>query len=219
MDYTRYRHVSFDLWMTLIRTNPEFKRKRAEIFRDYFSIAAPLEAVEQSIRKFDVLVNRMNELIGKNVDTFELYALILNDLGVPVADMSAGKFEGFYAESEQLFREYKPVPILEKLPFKLEDLKREGITMNILSNTGFIRGRNLRELLEGYGLGSYFAFQVYSDEVSLSKPNPLIFDKVYEEISKTATLAKDQVLHVGDNPEADVKGAAAYGFGTYLVKH
>lgn len=189
------------------------------MFRDYFKISQPLETVAQSIRKFDVLVNRMNELIGKNVDTFELYALILNDLDVHVSDMSAEKFTGFYAETEALFWRYKPELILEKLPFTLEALHKEGITMNILSNTGFIRGANLRKLLDFYELSRFFSFQVYSDEVSLSKPNYLIFDKVFTEISKTTTLVKNQVLHVGDNPEADVKGAAAYGFETWLIQH
>ncbi len=219
MDYSKFKHVSFDLWMTLIKSHPEFKQKRAQLFRDYFEIPKSLEEVEQSIRKFDLLVNRMNELIGKNVDTFELYALILNDLDVPISEMSAERFTGFYTETETLFQDYKPLLILEKLPFKLEDLHREGITMNILSNTGFIRGKNLRQLLDFYGLGQFFAFQIYSDEVSLSKPNFLIFDKVFTEISKTTTLVKNQVLHVGDNPEADVKGAAAYGFETCLIQH
>lgn len=178
-----------------------------------------MEDVEQSIRKFDLLVNRMNEMIGKNVDTFELYALILNDLGVPVSEMSVEKFTGFYAETEIIFNQYKPPLILEKLPFRLEDLHAAGITMNILSNTGFIKGKNLRTLLDHYGIGKYFAFQIYSDEVMMSKPNYLIFDKVFTEISKTATFGKNQVLHVGDNPEADIKGAAAYGFATCLIQH
>lgn len=219
MDYTKYKHVSFDLWMTLIKSNPSFKQKRAELFRNYFDIQRSLEDVAQSVRKFDVLVNRMNELIGKNVDTFELYALILHDLGIGTEAMSAEKFEGFYNETEQLFWTHKPELILEKLPFRLEDLKQASITMNILSNTGFIRGKSLRKLLDFYNIGEYFAFQIYSDEVSLSKPNFLIFDKVYTEISKTATLGKKQVLHVGDNPEADVRGAAAYGFDTCLIQH
>jgi len=219
MDYKQYKHVSFDLWMTLIRSNPGFKQKRAGLFRDYFEIQRSLEDVQLSVRKFDVLVNEINESIGRNVDTFELYILILNDLGVDHKKYTLADFNAFYAHTEHLFREYRPEPIIDKLPFRLEDLHAASITMNILSNTGFIRGHTLRELLDHYGLGQYFTFQIYSDEACISKPNPLIFDKVYEEISKTTIFDKKQILHVGDNPRADFNGARTYGFSAYLLEN
>ena len=34
----KYKHISFDLWLTLIKSNPEFKSKRNLLFRDFFEI-------------------------------------------------------------------------------------------------------------------------------------------------------------------------------------
>ena len=35
LEYSNYKHFSFDLWLTLIKSNPEFKKKRNLLFKDF----------------------------------------------------------------------------------------------------------------------------------------------------------------------------------------
>ncbi len=216
-DLYKYRHISFDLWLTLIRSNPEFKNKRNLLFKDYFNIDKPIEEVALAIRKFDILTNSINEKAGKNFDTFEIYYLILDALGIDIELYSYVHLTEFYSLSEGLLMQHKPVLLHDYIPSFLEKLHGEGITMNILSNTAFIKGTSLRKVIAYYGLNRYFSFQLYSDETGSSKPSPNMFQYAYDEIMKIGAISKDEVLHIGDNKVSDYNGALNFGFKAHLI--
>lgn len=216
-DLYKYKHLSFDLWLTLIKSNPEFKNRRNLLFKQYFNIDKPIEEVAAAIRKFDILTNSINEKAGKNFDTFEIYYLILDHLGIDIELFDRTRLAGFYTLTEDLLMQYKPVLLQDSIPVFLEKLHSEGITMNILSNTAFIKGSALRKIIAHYGLDKYFSFQLYSDETGYSKPSPQMYQLAYDEISKIGNIEKSQVLHVGDNKVSDYNGALAFGFNAYLL--
>ncbi len=215
IDYKGFKHISFDLWLTLIKSNPEFKIKRNLLFKDYFEIESPIEKVSQQLRYYDVVCNTINERTGLNIDTNEIYLFILASLDVPIQGIQLSKLEGFYTESERLFLSYKPTLIYSNTKDYLKIIKSEGIGINILSNTGFIKGFTLKKLMAFYELEECFNFQIYSDECGFSKPNKKIFDLVHKEVPH---IDKSQILHVGDNEIADYKGALEYGFKAHLIK-
>jgi putative hydrolase of the HAD superfamily len=216
-DLYKYKHISFDLWLTLIKSNPEFKNRRNLLFKEYFDIDKPIEEVAAAIRKFDILTNSINEKAGKNFDTFEIYYLILDHLGIDIELFDRTRLAGFYHLTEDLLMKYKPLLLHDYIPAFLEKLHSQGITMNILSNTAFIKGSALRKVLAHYGLDRYFAFQLYSDETGYSKPSPQMYQLAFDEIAKIANLSKQEVLHVGDNQVSDYNGALSFGFHAYLV--
>ena len=176
IDYKGFKHISFDLWLTLIKSNPEFKIKRNLLFKDYFEIESPIEKVSQQLRYYDVVCNTINERTGLNIDTNEIYLFILASLDVPIQGIQLSKLEGFYTESERLFLSYKPTLIYSNTKDYLKIIKSEGIGINILSNTGFIKGFTLKKLMAFYELEECFNFQIYSDECGFSKPNKKNFD-------------------------------------------
>ena len=100
----------------------------------------------------------------------------------------------------------------------LKQITEQGKTVSILSNTAFIKGSSLRKLMAFYELESYFSFQIFSDETGYSKPNQMIFQLVYDEIKKINSIAKNEVLHLGDNKIADYHGALQFGFDALLKK-
>lgn len=216
-DLYKYKHISFDLWLTLIKSNPEFKNRRNLLFKDYFAIEKPIEEVASVIRKFDILTNSINEKAGKNFDTFEIYYLILDALGMDIELCDNSSLGGFYSLTEELLMQYKPVLLHDYIPSFFEKLHAEGITMNILSNTAFIKGSSLRKVISRYGLDNYFSFQLYSDETGFSKPSMHMYQRAYEEIQKIGATAKDEVLHIGDNIVSDYHGALAFGFKAHLI--
>lgn len=218
-EFNKYKHISFDLWLTLIKSNPEYKIKRDLLFKAFFSIDAPIAEVSAVIRKFDILTNGINEKVTRNLDTYEIYCLILDGLGLDLNGYNIQQFETFYGHSEDLLMEYKPLLLDNDLPQVLKQLQDHNKTMNILSNTAFIKGRSLRKILSHYGLDQYFAFQAYSDETGFSKPGAKMYDYAYQQIRQLGAIEKHEVLHVGDNVISDYDGALAYGFDAYLITH
>lgn len=218
IDIHNHCHFSFDLWLTLIKSHPEFKTKRVELFSSFFNIDKPIDEVAKTVKYYDDLCNTINEITGGNIDTFEIYLMILGALNVDVKLLNKEKLNNFYVESENLFLEYKPVIIFENIHDFFDDIKNQGKTINILSNTGFIKGKTMRKFLIHENLDQYIDFHIYSDEINCSKPNPLIFQEVKNNI-KNQDLPLSQILHIGDNPVADYKGATDFGFSAHLLKH
>ncbi|MDX6188844.1 HAD-IA family hydrolase [Flavobacterium sp. Fl-318] len=219
INYKNYSHLSFDLWLTLIKSNPEFKQRRNLLFKDFFEINHGIEKVNEVVRYYDVLCNTINEKTGLNLDTYEIYYLILSALDVDMDQNGTDRLSQFYDHTEELFLEFKPVLIYPEIQKMFKDVTDQGKTINILSNTAFIKGRTLRKVLQHYELSEYFKFHIYSDEVGFSKPNQQIFQLVLDEIETYKKIEKKDVLHIGDNPIADYNGALEFGFNAHLLKN
>ena len=217
VDHSNYKHFSFDLWLTLIKSNPQFKQKRNLLFKDFFEIDSSMEKVSKVVRYYDVLCNNVNEKVGLNFNTFEIYCLILNALNVD--NFCLEKLKEFYVETETLFMEFKPNLIHQNTDKLFKEIKEEKKTISILSNTGFIKGLTLRKLLSYYELDEYLSFQIYSDETGFSKPNNEMFKLVYERVSFLNEIKKQEILHIGDNETADYQGAINFGFNALLIKN
>ncbi|WP_409415404.1 HAD family hydrolase [Flavobacterium sp. PS2] len=218
INYENHSHLSFDLWLTLIKSNPEFKSKRNLLFKDFFDVDATIEKVNDVVRYYDVLCNNINERTGLNIDTYEIYYLILSALNVNINDIDTTKLKLFYNETELLFLKYKPELLYANIPQLFKEITQQDKTINLLSNTAFIKGNTLRKILSHYELESYFKFQIYSDEVGLSKPNNEIFQLVFNQANEIKPITKKEILHIGDNIIADYNGAINFGFDAHLLK-
>ena len=73
-----------------------------------------------------------------------------------------------------------------------------------------------RPRLANTGLAGYFEFIVISDEIGVAKPHAGFWDHAYAQMDGTD---KSRVLVIGDNPNADVGGALAYGFRACWLRH
>ncbi|WP_374175040.1 HAD family hydrolase [Flavobacterium tructae] len=218
INYKKHTHISFDLWLTLIKSNPEFKKKRNLLFKNFFEVDCTIDKVNEVVRYYDVLCNNINEKTGLNIDTYEIYYLILNALEVDINKFETSKLSQFYEETDSLFMNYKPELIFPDTKKLFQEITNEDKTISILSNTAFIKGRTLKKLLAYYELTDFFKFQIYSDEVGFSKPNNEIFQLVFDEINTFKSTEKKQILHVGDNSVADYNGAINFGFDAHLLK-
>ncbi len=218
LEYSEYQHLSFDLWLTLIKSNPEFKNKRNLLFKDFFEVDCTIEKVTEVVRYYDVLCNNINEKTGLNIDTFEIYYLILNALNVHISDIEIEKLSQFYKETELLFMKFKPDLIYHRIQLLFKEIVEQEKTISVLSNTAFIKGVTLRKLISYYELENYFSFQIFSDEAGFSKPNKEIFQLVYNQIEILKSVEKKEVLHIGDNIIADYNGAIEFGFDALLIK-
>ena len=73
-----------------------------------------------------------------------------------------------------------------------------------------------RPRLTNTGIGDYFEFIAISDEVGVAKPHPAFFDHVQRQMGDPP---RDKVLVIGDNPNADIRGALDYGYGACWLRH
>ena len=218
-----YRHYSFDVWLTLIRSNPAFRRERTAYFAQYFNpLGRTSNQVDDLIREVDLTCTRINELVGKHIDSLELVLLMAQRLGTDLNQLTSERLVTVQQDLSDLFRQYPPRLIDEKIPLVLSTLHARGITLSLLSNTGLIRGASLRKHWDELGIGELFAFQLYSDEVGLSKPNPAFYAMLYQQARQLADyesnpLQPGSIVHIGDNPVADEAGARAAQLSTLLV--
>lgn len=102
--------------------------------------------------------------------------------------------------------------VLDEADVLLENLSKK-YGLSVISNVVFWPGYITRSVLAKTGLSKFFGVQVYADEVRCLKPEPCIFEKVYE---KTGAEIEGWV-HVGDSFREDFLGALAYGLSAILV--
>ena len=72
----------------------------------------------------------------------------------------------------------------------------------------------MRELLDRHGLLAKLQATIFSDEWSLPKPHPKVFEAALDALG----VAAEQAVHVGDLRRTDVAGARAVGMGTIRIK-
>ncbi|GGH70623.1 putative hydrolase of the HAD superfamily [Filimonas zeae] len=217
-----YKHYSFDLWLTLIRSNPAFKAERAVYFHRHLnSMQKTLEEVKAIFRQVDLMCNAINEKTGNNIDAEEMYLMVISLLNPVPGYLQQIDTAALYREMEQLVFNYMPgVYSADTLPALQTLCEQGGCTLNILSNTGFIKGSTLRQVLQHIQLDRYFNFQLYSDEWGMSKPNQAFFVQMIQKAGEhqlQAGIAAHEIIHIGDNPLADIQGAQAAGIHSLLI--
>jgi len=216
-----YKHYSFDLWLTLIKSNPTFKQERTKYFYEKFnSKHKSIEEIAIVFRQVDLMVNAINEKTGKNVDADEMYLMvisIINDYNFTFQELD---LDALYNEMEELLFAHMPLIYCENCLPVLSQIKESDLSStNILSNTGFIKGKTLKKVLNHLKIDQFIDFQLYSDEVRMSKPNPKFFELMLNTIDekKHPELTLNNIIHVGDNPHADIRGAEAMGIKSMLI--
>lgn len=95
----------------------------------------------------------------------------------------------------------------------LDEARRRGLALGLISNTGISPGHVLREILADCGLLSFLQVQTYSDEACFAKPAPEMFHCTLEALGVTPA---DAVM-IGDLPHTDIAGARAVGMWTLQI--
>ena len=98
----------------------------------------------------------------------------------------------------------------------LNALKKD-YSLALLSN--FTHGPAARGFLDRLSLTPFFDAVLISGDLGFRKPFPFVFDKLVEELGRP----REQILFIGDDPEADIGGALQAGLHpawmTYVRDH
>jgi putative hydrolase of the HAD superfamily len=101
---------------------------------------------------------------------------------------------------------FDPYPESEAV---MEELREAGLKLFVVSNWDVL----LEDVLEELGWMRYFDGVISSAAVGVEKPAPDIF----EEALRLSGASHERTIHVGNDPEADVLGAARSGLDAVFV--
>ena len=196
----KIRAVTFDVGHTLIEPR--------EAVGDVYAEAAARHGCTNLSRA--ELEHRFHVALGKAgsaVNTRADWARIVDDTFVGLAPRPPS--ETFFPELFERFAQPSAWRIYDDVWPALDELSLRGVRLGVISNWD----NRLRALLAALELASRFEVIVISCEQGSAKPAREIF----ESAARQFRLPPAEMLHVGDNWEADVQGARAAGFRSVQI--
>lgn len=193
------KHVSFDMWGTIIKGNPKFKEELAKRLLAYvcmeFNHKVTLDNVRIAYKKATKFSNDCNCAIGTSISQDQIIFLLLSDLAKP-EDI---KFEHIRRVSrmvDTVFLE-NPCELIDEAGMRIVKhyCDKLNVSTSILSNTNLLLGSHLDIILKRTALFDMFKFRLYSDQTGRSKPGAEAYYDLKMSLKK---VNSSECLHVGD---------------------
>lgn len=203
MDQPRYDAVFLDVDGTLLWVDLDVAGY-VEDLEPYaangrLTVEQARKPVWESLRRH--IAENIEHRTDEELDAFrrENARIVARDLDVEAPDaVLAG-----VAERRILFN---PYPESERV---LRELRELGLKLYVVSNWDI----RLETVLEDLGWTGYFEAVIASAVVGVEKPEGGIF----EEALRVSGVPRDRVVHVGNDPVSDVRGAARAGLDVVFV--
>lgn len=200
------RAVFLDAGHTILHEEPSRSAIYAECAREYDIDISDEEMGDRMDAAFDAVPQSVEGGYRYSPEWFrEFIRCVYAPLGIP--RRSIGRLQRILVErfeSPGTFQLYPEVPEL------LDELKKRDLIVGIISNWS----ERLSVLCNGLKIGNYFDFIVTSAEIHSEKPSRAIFERALFRAGVTA----EEALHIGDNPDKDMRGAIGAGLRTALLQ-
>ena len=198
--------ILLDVGDTLVRPDPSWRDVYAGVFMDH-GIDATSEQFEAAFRAAWKEWEQEGPFEATEEASFArlmaLDRLVFARLGYP--DLP----ESFFRQVDQAFRQRSAFYVFPDVIPALDALQAAGLRLAVVSNWGWAAP----ELLQTLELARHFEVLSISARVGYQKPHPAIFEHALELLG----LAADEVVHVGDDPTADILGADRAGIAAVLI--
>lgn len=207
----RYQALTFDLWNTLLDPGVSLKNIRIEQLGLYLSqrgFLRPYDRIADQYKLAAEYFGRTWQNEHRNVEIRELVRMILKGLDVPENPSAILDLTSQFEEAILI----NPPGLLDNATAVLQALSRHG-RLGLVCDTGLTPGRILRKVLDQHGILKYFTCTIFSDEVGVTKPEPIGFQRALDQLQVGAGSA----AHVGDLLETDIAGAKAVGMDAIWV--
>lgn len=191
--------VSFDVWGTLVAAPPRLPKLLANYLAT--QTEKDLSDIRNFIRTMGSDFDRSAVRSGRDIPSSEKLFRLARAVGISKPRVDELQHE--------VMRHLEVAP-----PYLIEPaaclelwalLRNRRIEIAFASNSGFVGGEMMRVVLTSLGLLDDETRCVFSDELGFAKPNAEFFRQV------AGTHDPTTVLHIGDDPDADVAGAAGAG--------
>lgn len=189
----RVQAITFDVGGTLIEPWPSVGEVYASVAAQYgFSVSA-----QKLNQQFRAAWGRRRDFKHRRSDWAKLVEETFGGL------IPAGACDTFFAALYERFGQPDAWRVFDDVRLALEDLRRRGFKLGVISNWD----ERLRPLLENLHLAGCFDAIVISHDVGHLKPAEAIFAEAVRQLAMPASA----LLHVGDSMVEDVEGAKAAG--------
>ncbi len=195
------RAVTYDCWATLLKDRDwegAMAIRAGALSRALgMSDAGARQLLEEAWRRHDEA--------WKQIETFgpgRMAAYCLERRGVDDDEAIAELTMAFEEASIEV-----GVDRVEGTTETMDELRRAGIAIGLVCDTGMTPSRVVRHLLEQCGLIDYLEVQCFSDEVGTPKPGNDIFAKALAGLG----VRPPEAIHVGDLKRTDIAGARDIG--------
>lgn len=165
--------ISYDIWSTLLKSNPQFKEERIKLASKFFKVSE--NSVSKKLKNIKEWTDKRVEMFGMHYPRQFLYSMIFK--------ASTEKINDFINQVDDLF--------IKNPPIKMNDVIK-GHDLYITSNTVLIYGDVMSTFIEEY-FGIPRERMIFSDDINWSKPNPKIFQAHNVDLN----------YHIGDNIVTD----------------
>ncbi|MFX1283859.1 MAG: HAD family hydrolase [Promethearchaeota archaeon] len=193
---------SFDVWSHMEKALLEFPELQQKIpkitldniITDYYS------AVRQKVHNKETEMEFRNDDIL--FDVLSQYMELSSELSA-----LATKIIEYYFDSA--------LPLIHSFPGMLKTLdylKENDYTLVLASNHSW--AKNGWDVLRKFDIVSYFDQIIFSGDLGWRKPSPKVFAAA---ISGLSYRSKEHIIHVGDEIDADIKGAIQFGIKALWV--
>lgn len=197
-------HFSFDVWNTLVKPNPAYAEARTARLAKLFDMDEYL--VRHHYTNVKKWIDQHAIETGFAPSQANNIRMLMMTCGVHANPQTIANDFTF------MFFEHPPI-VLDETKEVLKELKKQGATLSIGSNSNFISGREMRKFL-GDTFGYIFKFGVYSDLLERAKPSRAFFN----EIIFNCDVAANEIMHVGDHAVCDLQGAQNAGMHGLLLE-
>ena len=200
------KHISLDLWNTLLISNPNFSVERVKYFSKNYLSNLNNDIISKEIENIGIETDLINMSEGISIPSEKMYSKLLFKQQNLILNES--ELKTIYSDLELIFLKNLPFIMynIDALKECFENLLSKDYSLNISSNTAFIKGKTLINVLEKLELKQYFSFFIFSDEINFSKPSKKFFEKLLKNCEKLK-INKENIIHIGDSIEADISGA------------
>lgn len=199
------RCITFDLDDTLWECWPTIRRAEQTLFRwlqtHYPRITARYNP--EGLYAHRMLYTKSHPELEYNLTQIRKnwLTLLAEELGYGHEATTVSK-EGF-----QIFWQIRnEVTFFDGIETLLLDLKKDYILGTITNGNADVNYM---------GVGHLFDFSIKAEEAGVAKPDPAIFQMAMDK----ANVIAQQILHIGDDPLGDIKGAQAMGMKTLWVNY
>ena len=206
--------VTFDWWFTMVRlplSQKEYtgwaKQTRIKGIKQVLAESGRDVSLERLSEAYDLFSKHLEDVWERMLDlsAIEQIAILLQHAGVRnISD------PWLLSRLEEPFGRVlldRPPLLNDGVVECLRTLKDGGYRIGLISNTGRTWGKYLREVQKQYGVFDFFEVLTFSDEVGIRKPHPAIFTRTLEKMHASPATT----VHIGDDVNADVKGAKGVG--------
>lgn len=194
-----FKILTFDVWNTLIKANPEFSRLRTQMIADTYDI--PFEMAKEAYTSVKFFLDTSAEVARIGMATHQCWDLLDSTVQRlrrknEMEYVSSPNPKALMFASEEMFRAHQPI-FTQDTKDLLARLKDRGCSLGIISNTNFIRGEVLFEtLFKDLGV---FDYALFSDSFGVPKPHGKIFNTMSSHFQDEETFTWKPMVHVGDN--------------------